>query len=879
MKHKTATKMTAMFLSAMLVCSLFSNIPASAVVLAAGTNDYEQEAEKTQSVNEETTLVDEKIETNLETEPVRTLSGIEVTKKTKDYVIGDEVKWDAEELTVTAVYSDATKEPISLDSADLKIEGKEAVDTTKAGTYTVTFKYKEKEQSILITVRKLADLKELKVEKTKTEYLLNEDVKWDDLKVTAVYDDGKDDTNKEMTGRYDENNKFVSDFVVEEDKIDYTKTEEIQKIPVTYTEKINGENQKVTAEVELLIHDVLTSISAKKTKKDDYIVKDKLELTDFEVTAVYNEGVIKSAEQTDKDLYKKTKIIEPIKEDDEKSVGYKSNASEVKMAPSGTKKLEISYTENGVTKTATISFKVKVPDVPVINGVRTANVLDFGADPTDLLSDKAAIQDALDVSTEDGVPLVVYLPYVPGGIYYIGNVLYIHSNTTIRMDANATIKRNSTLKAGDGREGVNHNMLATASSGTTTSKVGKYDNAKNITIEGGIWDGGEIKKATSSSNVLNIGHAENVVIRNATIKNCYGSHLIEFAGVKNAEVYNCYFTGFRKESVKSEAIQLDICYSSEWNQRYLSDNTFCDTINVHDNQFVDYPVALGNHHTVSGKHNKNVTFTNNTVTNTVGTGFQGVYLYGCDNSVVSNNTISGFENGIKPYLSTGYTVQNNTISNCDFGIVSAGASTGSIYNNNISDTNYQGILVYDTSKVAAITGNTIKNVGLKKKRDGIGVNGGVSSVDVISDNVIDSTGRYGVYIYSAAKAPTITGNTISNTVDSGIYVSDANAKASIKSNKLKNVGKNAIKIASKKYVKQSYTFAPKVVKLDIKNGYMDIKTSNLKKVQLKFNSKSYSKSTKKKKYRLNFKKYKKKVKSTSVIFTDKNKNVVTTVLK
>jgi parallel beta-helix repeat protein len=554
------------------------------------------------------------------------------------------------------------------------------------------------------------------------------------------------------------------------------------------------------------------------------------------------------------------------------------------MAPAGTKKLEISYTEKNVpstpsqvTKTVTINIKVKVPEVPIVNGVRTANILDFGADPSDVLTDKAAIQDALDVSTADGVPLVVY---IPAGTYYIGNTLYIHSNTTIHMEPGATIIRNSHLVAGDSREGVDHNMLRAANSGTDTDVVGGYDNVKNIVIEGGVWDGGDISQSTITANVINIGHAENVTIRNTTIKNSYGAHLIEFAGVKNSEIYGCYFTGFRKETngVDCEAIQLDVCYS-DWNGAYKADKTVCDNVSIHDNQFESYPVAAGNHHVLSGYHNKNITITNNILNNPNG-GYQGIYLYGFDNTTVSNNTISGYENGIKTNQAVNYTLTQNTISNCDFGIVSAGSSTGKITSNNISNTNYQGIFAYDATKITSISKNILTKVGTKTSapRDGIAACGYGVQIDEIKGNTIDTTLRYGIYIYSGALATKINSNTISNTKKSGIYVYEAKAKATIKSNKLTKVGTNAIKIASSTYVKQNYTFAPKVKKLNLKKGTLSITATNLTKVQLNFKKKSYSKSTTKKKYTLKFKAYKKSVKTANVLFTDKKKNVVTRVV-
>lgn len=776
----------------------------------------------------------------------KTLESIQAEKKDIQYFTGDEISWD--DLEVTAVYSDKSTEKLAAKTEE-KPDGyeldKEGLDTSKAGEYEVTITYKEKTATIKITIVKPAKLQEIRAQKTKTVYTQDDEISWDDLTVTAVYDDSTIKTisrdaegltiascDKEVLGE--------------------------QKILISYTEK--GETK--TTEITITIKNVLSKITATKKQKT-YTVNDTLNLDDLVVTAHYNDN-------------KRSKVLD--KED------YKTNAADLRLAPSGTKKLQITYTEDGVTKECTVKLTVNVPEVPVKNGVRTADIRDFGALANDIYTDKAAIQDALDVSTADGVPLVVY---VPAGTYYIGGPLYIHSNTTIKMENNAVIRRNSKGENGDsGRQGVEHNMLKAASSGTTTNKVGGYDNAENIVIEGGTWDGGDIKQAVTTSNVINIGHAKNVIIRNATIKNCHGSHLIEFAGVKNAEVYGCTFTGFRyeKDGVDSEAIQLDIC-DADWNAAYKADKKECDTIYIHDNTFIDYPVAVGNHHALEKHHNKNITVKNNNIRHTQG-GYQGIYLFGCDSSTVSGNTISGFENGIKMEQSTGVVLDKNNISNCDYGIVSTVGSTGKITSNTISDTVYGGIFAYNGTKLTSVSKNKLKNTvtNTSTAKDGggrgaIAVRGYGSEVKEIVSNTVDTNKWYGVYADTGAQVKKINKNTISNTKKSGIYVNNTKVKVTVKSNKLKSVGSNAIKIANKTYVKQSYTFAPKVKKLKIEEGYMNITAANLKQVELKFNKKSYKKSTKKKKYTLNFKAYGKKVKSTSVLFTDTNKNVVTKVVK
>lgn len=884
MRHRMATKVTAMILTVILSVSLIPDTGIQSRVLAAqaGTDSItESPAERInendgagtgQGDTAEPATTEETTPENPETpdpdpeEPAKKeLTGIVVSQDAFTYKWGETISF--QDLKITAKYSDDTEEEIPVkseeheDGYEISSESDKVKYGEPAGTlghYTFTVTYGEKTAAISVTVLKLVGIEVEKTVKSYSTFDTEETIKWDDMVVKAAYSDTEDGTVATTVLLKEEQMKNcrINGTAIDEFVLDNTEYGE-QELTISYTE---GEGQyEVTESAKLVItiKDILTALEAAKTKTS-YTVK-KVEIDDLVVTAVYNNN---SSQK---------RVLKPEE--------YTTNLDSLNKKTAGKQDLVITYKEDDISKEAKIKITLTVPEVPIVNGARLANVLDFAADPSDVYTDKDAIQDALDVEATEKVPLVVY---IPAGTYYIGNPLYIHSNTTIRLDQNAVIIRNSELKPGDGREGVNHNMLKAANSNKVTKEIGGYDNVKNIVIEGGTWNGGEISKATTDSNLINLGHAENVVIRNTVIKNCYGNHLIEFAGVKNAEVYGCYFTGFRKKTggVESEAIQLDVCYS-DWNSAYKADKTVCDTISVHDNTFVDYPVSVGNHHLLNGSHNKNITIANNSISYTTGTGYQGIYLYGCDNSKIENNRISGYENGIKTNGSNNYVISGNTISSCEFGIVSAGSSTGAITSNAISDTLYQGIFAYESTKITSISQNSLKNVGTSgdKPRDGIAVRGSGSVVNSITKNTIDTSKRYGICVDTGAKVPKITSNTISNTKKSGIYIEESQSKVTFKSNKLTSVGTNAIKIVNKQYVKQKYTFAPKVKKLNIKAGSMQITASNLKKVQLKFKKKSYSKNTKKKQYTLTFKPYKKKVTSATVLFTDKYKNVVTKTVK
>ena len=446
---------------------------------------------------------------------------------------------------------------------------------------------------------------------------------------------------------------------------------------------------------------------------------------------------------------------------------------------------------------------------------RTVNVTTLGANGTDTKNDKAYIQAALNTPLKEGEKLIVY---IPDGTYYINGPLYIHSNTTISMSKKACIKRNAA--------GLKHNMLKNADADNPnpnqTSTIGGYDLSSNITLEGGTWDGGDVKSTGSSSNLINLGHASNIVIKNTTIKNCLGAHLIEFAGVKDSSITNCKFSGFAYDDslAESEAIQLDVCHTTAegkaWNAAFLSDDTYCKNITISNNTFTDYPRGIGNHHEVPGKHSRNITITNNTFKNTTSLRNYALNLVGFNNIILKNNTITGFKWGVRAYDCKQITIQNNTIKNSsEVGISISNATLDNITGNKIQTVARHGILINGTSTVTNLSSNTISkagrngivlddavtvqninsnnisNIGLKDVTNGISVYGSKTYVKNIKGNTIKNGSQCGIIVALKAKANVISNNKISDMKYTGIHL-DSSKKTTVTSNTLTNIKNAAI---------------------------------------------------------------------------------------
>lgn len=296
----------------------------------------------------------------------------------------------------------------------------------------------------------------------------------------------------------------------------------------------------------------------------------------------------------------------------------------------------------------------------VIDNTYYYNVNSFGAFGNDNIDDTSALQKALD-QARDGVHVVIT---VPAGTYYISNVLYIQSNTTLNLDARATIYRSDSS--------LSNNMLKNSDAKHKSTGYKGYKLSQNITVNGGTWEGGNIYSSTKSTNLIYIGHADNVTITNATIKNCHGSHALEFAGVRNGTISNCTFNGFRfgSNSYTSEAIQLDICYKSgktEWTPGFTMDKTTCKNILIENCNIVDYPRGIGSHHTLSGVPYENITIRNNTITRSTSTSQKkcvtGIFIMGAKNIKVSKNTVDGYSYGIWVRHSSSIKVKKNILKN------------------------------------------------------------------------------------------------------------------------------------------------------------------------------------------------------------------------
>ena len=186
----------------------------------------------------------------------------------------------------------------------------------------------------------------------------------------------------------------------------------------------------------------------------------------------------------------------------------------------------------------TAGVAVSSPDSTEAATTTTISVKDYGANGSDSKGDSGAIQEVLNQAIDTEGTLVVK---VPAGTYYIDSCLAIYSDTTLQLEDGAKFVRATYGEA----------MISGAHVNPSTGKYcdktgcthGGYTQLNNITITGGTWDGnGKENPAKMYSGMFYFGHGQNLTIKNTTITNNNGMHMIVMDAMKNVSISNTTFS-------------------------------------------------------------------------------------------------------------------------------------------------------------------------------------------------------------------------------------------------------------------------------------------------------------------------------------------------
>jgi hypothetical protein len=205
------------------------------------------------------------------------------------------------------------------------------------------------------------------------------------------------------------------------------------------------------------------------------------------------------------------------------------------------------------------------------------------------------------------------------GTYRIPSVIYVPSNTTIRLSAGTTLLKTNRTCTRKFRAASSMFMLVPPSLGKRRGSVGGYGGAANIAIVG-AGGGQSVIDLAGIRNSLGIiaGHNQNVRIEGIRFTNMNNNHFIEMDANANSVIRNNEFIGATGNTrMSAEAINLDTPdaltegFGSKWSNLDATPNV---DVLVEGNLFANLVRGLGTHNFSGGRFHTRIAVVGNTFT-------------------------------------------------------------------------------------------------------------------------------------------------------------------------------------------------------------------------------------------------------------------------
>lgn len=334
----------------------------------------------------------------------------------------------------------------------------------------------------------------------------------------------------------------------------------------------------------------------------------------------------------------------------------------------------ISTNETNIT-----SLQSAVNNIPTQKPLDWANAKDYGAD-TSLEDNAPKINAAINDVASKGGGVV----YVPAGTWKLQSPVYLKSNIVLKSTPNTIFFKNAEYNS----------MFRNDSDGTQ----GGYNASANITIEGGVFDANRNTYA-GTTTIIAFGHAKNIIVKDAELRNLGDWHMIEFNAVQFGKISNCYFHTYGdyinktgSPSYGTEMVQLDLAIDSAafpWFGPY--DNTPCKEIVIEKCTFEDGVKAIGSHSaaSTSGYEHGDIKIVNNFFQRMAGAG--AIWMYNWNNVLIDQNTFYDMYFGISinnTLATSNYRIVNNTFLNINWTNMSRALQVVGNASNKVNSPNY-----------------------------------------------------------------------------------------------------------------------------------------------------------------------------------------------
>lgn len=394
----------------------------------------------------------------------------------------------------------------------------------------------------------------------------------------------------------------------------------------------------------------------------------------------------------------------------------------------------------------------------------------FGAEGDGTADDTAAIQAALDeAANRNGCKVVV-----PDGTYKLTKELYIYANTTLSLAANAVLLRCH-----------GNNILFNY---RTSDVFYGYGGNGNITIEGGTFDC-NAKNYPHICSGIALAHAENITIKQTTVKDLPAGHAIELTGVRKVMIGECKFLGFKDDGSRyfSEAIQLEPATKDGFSG-YSKDCTGTEQVTVRDCYFgnsgtpgmAPWPAGVASHSSVADVYYDRITVTNNTFEES---SYWSIRPFKWTNAIVTGNLIKNVKGGI---FVTTPAAGSESAKDADGNPRPPQPASSIVIDGNIIDM-ASGVGIYVEGQPEArnhkvvITGNIIKNTSDHM------IYVKYSDLCVISNNILENGKKNGCILLDCTNSE-IRDNLLRNMAYYGFNIGNSCGRLTIAGNKIINPG-------------------------------------------------------------------------------------------